>query len=47
MGNSLEERTVPEHWCSGKIAVDPWEWIPYFVNYRRNYGFICARKWKC
>ncbi len=71
-GFSLEERTVPQYWWSGDVALDPWEWreeiarsrqvaygkffdkkagfiskewLPYFVNYRRD-GYDFDALWE-
>ncbi|MCI6408452.1 MAG: hypothetical protein MR797_01690 [Lachnospiraceae bacterium] len=33
-----------EHWWSENPDIDPWEWLPYFVNYRR-YGYDFDTLW--
>ncbi len=52
-GFSLEERTVPEHWWTGDVKVDPWAWreviarrgdIAYGKFFDKKAGFI-SKEW--
>ena len=43
-GFSAEEHVSRDYWWTGIVEEDPWEWLPYFANARRD-GYDFDARW--
>ena len=43
-GFSAEEHVSRDYWRTGIVEEDPWEWLPYFANARRD-GYDFDARW--